>query len=417
MTTRDRRLKEFPLPADVTGDILSPDNIRVTRDAIEHIRQGRERVVRTIRRALIEHNAIRQIPDRRSRLRVVEAIDGSYALHRAVSFILLAFGGATYCPDNPNINEKIRYNVHIVPIFFSENVGRVSQGLMTLSEFYLATTSRNVDLIIMDGSFISFLTRLNSFFALFRSPDQQPYWRYIYPFIDRSNPNSYFNRAGADFINKVFMANILSNSPRIIAIPKATYTSILTDWIIRNFNIPKNIVNNLQQYFTDRTLFSLLLRVGEYIYHNFGCDYIKNPQNPQPTNFARRTADPYKPDRPEELEDFLDRRNRFSQNGGITIVYFRPHTWAPAYKIEIPGNVNERVIEDILIKVAELIVDPSIVEPYPQYVVDKIIRQIAKTSRAVLAAVEAQLNMRDPATVRLLLSAIRTSIFKGKRYF
>ncbi len=396
------------LPADVVECILSERNIRGTIDFVNSALSYRDQIRVKVTDLLMRQGEIHTLPNRSSSLNIVEAIDGSYATHRTIAFILLVFGAAAYSPDNPVPKQKLRYDVNAIPILFSDLVGRVAQGLMTFEEFYLAATSQ-ADLIIMDGSFISFLTRLNSIMSAINEYPYDPAVTTIKPLIDPNDPGSFYAKAGQKFISKVLTYNLRSSGPKIIAIPKSSQSRIILRKIIHTGD--QAFDEAVMKYYTDRALFTIILDKNEYYYKYFSQRDMTGRTHR--ANLGRRS--PVRPVDADEIEDFYDDEGNYQGRGGFTLVYYRPKKWAPAYKIEIPGKVSKQVIEDILLKIRDLIVDPSIQEPYPQYMVDKIIKQIARSSKAVLDAAYANLTSYDPSLIRLLLTSYRSSISKGSR--
>ena len=269
----------------------------------------------------------------------------------------------------------------------------------------------------MDGSFISFLTSLNNFYAKVANNPNDSAVQAIRKFIDpnSNDPNNVYRFTGSTrFLIGTLTTNLTSSSKKyIVAIPKGSGTSSALQYILNKvitFSNPPNIGNQpfkdyLTSHYTDRMLFTLILAQGEYFSY-----YVnqKDLTNGHEANFAR-TAGDLRPLDADEIEEFYDDKGSYSGRGGFTYVFYRPYLWAPAYKIEIPGRVDNSTIEEILLRLTQSVIDPSIVEHYEQYMADKLAKIVARSTRAIVgAAVNSLSNTLGPDIVRLLLSSYRT---------
>jgi hypothetical protein len=340
-------------------------------------------------------------------------------VHRTLAFQILAFGVVGYAPSNPNPNQKLRHFVIAIPTLISDFPQTIIKGITTLYEFVMAFTS-NANLVIMDGSFITFLTSLNSFYAKVSGYPNDPASTAVRELIDpnSNNPNNVYRVAGANsFLIATLGSNIAHNTSKyIVSIPKGSGTSSALEYILNNVitlsNPPKigsqNFRDFLITHYTDRMLFTVILGPGEYFYYYTNQRALTN--NVHEANLARRAGDLRPPDA-DEVEEFYDSKGKYEKTGGFTFVFYRPQKWAPAYKIEIPGRVSQNVIEEILLRLRESVIDPSIAEHYEQYMADKIVKIVAKSTRAIVGASMANLSQTlGPDIVRLLLSSYRTEL-------
>lgn len=419
MSTSRRSSSNLPLPEDLANEILygKTHNLERSINFISSALSGRDKVKSYLRNELINQGLIKQLPQRTSRLTVVEGVDGSYKAHRTLAFQILAFGVVGYAPSHPNPNQKLRYFVMAIPTLMSDFPQTILKGITTLYEFAMAYTS-NANLVIMDGSFITFLTSLNSFYAKISGYPNDPASAAVRDFVDpnSNNPyNVYKFTSSTHFLIDTLKSNITYNpSKYIVSIPKGSGTSSALEYILNNvitLSNPPTIGNQsfkdyLITHYTDRMLFTVILGEDEYFYYYTNQKALTN--NAHEANLAR-TAGSLRPQDADEVEEFYDSKGSYSTTGGFTFVFYRPHRWAPAYKIEIPGRVSQNTIEEILLRLKESVVDPSIAEHYEQYMADKLAKIVAKSTRAIIGASMANLSQTlGPDIVRLLLSSYRT---------
>lgn len=413
MSNTDEREPPKPLPADVINEILygRNNNLRNTIDFINSSLRERDRIRRELRLSLYRNNLIHRLSGTADRTEIIEGIDGSYKIHRTLAFIAIAYGAVGYAPNHPNNDNKLRYNTFLLPSTFSVEGGRIAQGLMTFEEFYLAATSTS-NIVIMDGSFISFLTRLNSALSYMNNNRNE---RIVNDAITRVSPNSnnemniyyrYRNETNKGMLLlDVLTSNINNNNKYIMAIPKGSQSSSAIDTILTRIQIPTELRQILRDHFTDRMLFTLILDENEYFYFYTSQRDLTNGRHE--ANLARGSD--FRPIEADLVEEFYDREGRYSANGGFTFVYYRPQRWAPAYKIELPGKIDKTIIDNILNKLKESVIDPSILEHYEQYMADQLAREIGEATEAIISAALSQLsNTIGPDVVRLLLSTYRT---------
>ena len=332
----------------------------------------------------------------------------------------MAFGVVGYAPSHPKPELKLRYLVDAVPTLMSDFSSVILKGITTLYELAMAYTSTS-DLVIMDGSFISFLTSLNSFYARMSESPDDPAVSAIRHLVDpeSDSPRNVYNFAGSrQFLIETLTTNIRAGSsgqPKyIVAIPKGSGTKAALQHILDNAGIvlesaptieSLNLRDYLLSHYTDRMLFTLILDSGEYFSYHTNQYLLANGHE---ANLARR-AERLRPPDADDVEDFYDERDKYKGQGGFTYVYYRPHRWAPAYKVEIPGNVREDAIEEILLRLSQCVVDPSIAEHYEQYMADRIAKVVARSTKAIVSAAISSLSEKlGPDIVRLLLSSYRT---------
>ncbi len=295
----------------------------------------------------------------------VEGVDGSYHSVRtaALDLSLCAAVGA-----GPSIRHKLK--VFSSP--HSQLLTRACQGIMTLLEIHLIAGSKS-PLVIYDGSFISALVRVNSALAAESTAPGDSLWTYVRPIYDELSGQQ-----------PSFYAAL--SSKKTVAIPKLSTSS---NFVEQNFPA-------LKAYFSDRTFFSIVLDPSEF---------VVNQRVPEPRYNLGEDSTYRPPD--------ADQVIRFYRDLGFMEVFFRPHAWSPAYKVEVPGDFPTDKIAELLATIAELLPDPGMLEPYPQFLADQLSRQIGVAGYALRDAVQGALYAEgaDARAVHAALSGYRTSLF------
>ncbi len=295
----------------------------------------------------------------------VEGVDGSYHSVRTAALDLSLCAGVGAGPT-------IHHQLKVFSSPHSQLLSRACQGIMTLLEIHLIADS-SAPLVIYDGSFISALVRVNSGLAAESSYPSDSLWTYVRPIYDElSAQRPCFHAA-------------LSNK-RTVAIPKLSTSS---NFVEQNFP-------DLKAYFSDRAFFSIVLDPNEF---------VVNQRAAEPRYNLGEDSSYRPPDADEVI--------RFYKNMGFMEVFFRPHPWSPAYKVEVPGDFPSERIAPLLVSIADLLPDPGMLEPYPQFLADQLCRQIGIAGYALRDAVQGALYAEgaDPRAVHSALSGYRTSMF------
>jgi hypothetical protein len=63
----------------------------------------------------------------------------------------------------------------------------------------------------------------------------------------------------------------------------------------------------------------------------------------------------------------------------LSVIYYKPHPWCPALRIEMPSAIadDETKLNSILINIKDQCQTPSIMEPFPLYMADRIAKHMA----------------------------------------
>jgi NurA domain len=268
-------------------------------------------------------------------------IDGACAIERLVGTDLLIAGavgveGLT-STDNaswirPNHSTYVNAEAHDM-----ENMN-IARALMLEMELKLATEAPH-DLILVDGSLTTALIHMYKAIDHFQSGTSNARNKLredFYSFL-----KSYNKILGLELSDKIW-----------IGIPK--YTS-------RN-DIATKL--NWKTLYDDKAILSMVLNAGEFT---------------RPILFTDKDAWHEK----VPYEDQGVRRLIREVIKGIrqlSFIYYKPHKWSPALRIEVPNNIidDHEKLSAILVTIKNQCGLPSLIEPYPLYMADRIVKNLGR---------------------------------------
>ena len=104
---------------------------------------------------------------------------------------------------------------------------------------------------------------------------------------------------------------------------------------------------------------------------------LQSPQSPWHINTAP-LPEAEKSQSKKLVEDIRDELSK------IVVIYYKPHSWGPALRLEVNQSVatNLSRLASLLHAVKHQCGTPAIIEPYPLYLADKMVKSL---SRAVPA--------------------------------
>lgn len=361
-----------------------PRDIFDTLDSIA--RFARETVVSTsglvarVRRELADKGLVHKLDLDSDTEKTIEGVDSAYSVFKTLStqyMVLVAVGYGKRTPP--------RLFINVIPSLLSDYSDSVIGGLARLYELALAHSSKS-DIVILDGSLISFLTDISDFY--YRLSDETNHAvQATKEFLRRDNPKSVFNVAGSDdFITKVLERG------NVVALPKASGSQDAIKYVMDTIGSDHDMLDK----FTDRSLFSRVLKEGEYfVYHTSLREDLNIPTIRHPLLFG--------------MTEFLGNRGSFRDRGGLTVAIYRPYPWTPAFKVEIPGRVGQDKVEEVLRALSRSAKLRGIKEHFEQYMADAIAsRLVARIHGMVATVVQHAISEVDPNIASLLYSDYRT---------
>jgi hypothetical protein len=273
-------------------------------------------------------------------------IDGSYAVEKLLATDLatcaaVAIEGLTP-PSEKRYWEKPHHRIFIHPEKHDPDTSIVIRGVMMEMELDLAAKAPH-DIVFLDGSLIT--------------------------------PLIYMNQA----INKVIEWENEGNQTEVGKELKERFAQFLKDYktILESSRTDKLWVS-LPKYTTrrelgkmfswssnydDRAVLTTILSPGEFT----SPIPLEKPQQPWHLRL---------PSNDEELEKLKE--EVISAINRIHVMYYRPHNWAPVFRIEMASSIatNNSRIAVLLQGLKYQSGTPGIMEPYPLYIADRMVKHL-----------------------------------------
>lgn len=224
------------------------------------------------------------------------------------------------------------------------------RGLMVLMELDLVSEAPH-ELVLMDGSFLSLIIYLNQALSVLSGS----------PCALKDELDGYWSSGGLSKLNSVL------ESGRTVSIPKFTSRNELATYGVRC----------READFDARTLATFFLEPGEYT---------------KPLPLVEDSEPPYHlSGLSRDENDALDQTVR-----RLSVVFFRPHPWAPAMRVECPPSIaNSDVrLSRALEGLERQVFSPAVLEPYPLFLADRMVKSLG----AGLAAIEHTVAQQVAAT-------------------
>ena len=119
-------------------------------------------VLAAVRKAMEDRGLTRKFDPVSETDKNVEAVDSAHAVYRTLSVQLIATAAVGYSKRNA------RKVVNAVPSLLSDDAEVIARGLSALYELALAYSS-NADVVILDGSFLTYILGLVTFYQKLRN--------------------------------------------------------------------------------------------------------------------------------------------------------------------------------------------------------------------------------------------------------
>jgi hypothetical protein len=278
------------------------------------------------------------------------AVDGSYAIERLICTDLVAFAGVAVEGLTPPSEKKYWPRPHhlseVLTISHNDHTGSVARAIMMCMELELAAAAPH-DVVLFDGSLTTPLISLDQ--GLNRLDDVPKKLATVLETKIERALKSYLKILSSKRTDKIFAG-----------IPKYTTRT----------EISKEILN-LREY-EDRGLLTFILDAGEFV----GPVPIQKIQRPWHINL-----EPIQPH--THLEETS--KEIFTALNDLNIIYYRPYSHFPVLRIEIAQSIaNNPNRMAILLEALRLqCSSPSILEPYPLYLADRMVKHLGTALPAI----------------------------------
>ena len=327
------------LPQELTREVVnqvirSAENAtRISSNIIAHRERIRKRLQK--QKMLNKYEQMYSVNVNR-----IVAVDGTYKVITTTMYDLIFVGAVAYSFRENGFDHEM-HAIITPPSILSEKVAR---GLMMMLEFKMAANMlREYEYIVLDGSYIANLTNISELTAARASNPDDPIWESdeLMGLLKELRQRRYISR-----VLKI---------PKAIASPKKQTGKVFIRDYLEDLNLSA----------TDAAVFSLVLEPKEW---------VKIPWIGRKFLLASKF---YNTDVTPIDADHIE---RFINSIGLDIIYFKPHEWSKAYKIEIPGRVKNSQLQKILDLVYAQVNNPLIEEMELQFLAHKICSQLAKVA-------------------------------------
>lgn len=333
------------LPAALVEEVLGR-----TRDIAESLLRDFHKVTserETLRKRLKEMGLLRRKADLGTpSFPTTCATDGSYAIERLLTSDLIAAAAVAVegltPPSETRFWEQPHYRTYVAAEPHGDETATILRALMLGYELELAVNAPH-DLVLLDGSstlpLIYFNQALNALSG------------------SRLRTASEFIECIVDFLKayRTFLAAQRTDK-QIVSLPKYTTRREISTKL------------GLSSRHDDKSMLTHVLDPGEYTLPL----PLEKPKSPWHLNtlilpsevreIARELA--------EEVIDLIQR---------IHVLYFKPSSWLPAMRIEIASSIaqNHHRLATVLQGVEMQCATSAMLEPYPNFMADKMVKALA----------------------------------------
>lgn len=276
-------------------------------------------------------------------------IDGALAVERLLSLDLLAVGAVAVEGLTPPSEERYwpepRHQIYVDTDAHDEDSSSILRGVMMGMELQLAQNAPH-EAVFLDGSL--------------------------------TTPTIFFNQA----LNKLAGSSHLKVADQLKKIIKSSLEAYRHILLARRsdryyiampkYTIKREIGEALKwpESYDDRGLLSTLLEAGEY---------TKPMRLKPPKDSWHINVSPVKKGEDSDIEEIVNEVTNLLN--GIDVVYYRPYTYLPALRLELSQSIaqNPARLATVLKAIEHQCGSAAIMEPYPLYMADRMVKHLAKS--------------------------------------
>lgn len=304
------------------------------------------------------------------------AVDGSWVLEKMTgSDILLAVAvgveGLTEDKDLTWGENKNQYYQWQTALSHNEANSRLGQGVMFLMELSVLAGSQH-EIRIMDGAHFTSILKINSMLS-----------------AKEDNAGDEYANALRDFLRETY-AKVIPDIPdiikaafnddHIIALAKYTSSRDIIDAYLYSHEIKVD----------DRTFMSLGLAEDEYLKPvPVGQSQQEREKIWDDLHIICNLEIPEKDALNVELKKAISPITTKNKTSDLYFTYYKPFQDGPAYRVELKKTLadDKERFEQYLLSLKKQIVFPEIREPFPQYLVDLMVKSISGGMFAIKEAI------------------------------
>jgi len=305
------------------------------------------------------------------------AVDGSWVLEKMTgSDLLLAVAvgveGLTEDKSKDWGEDKNQYYQWQTALSHNEATPRLAQGVMFLMELSVLAGAEH-DIRIMDGAHFTSILKINSMLSAKEENAGEEYAQALRDFL--SETYSKVIPDIPDIIKAAF------NDDKIIALAKYSSSRDIIDAFLSDCEI---IID-------DKTFFSLGLNENEYLKPlSVGQSRQERRKIWNDLHIICNLDIPERKELNQELSEAIKPIITKNKTSELYCTYYKPFQEGPAYRIELKKTLAEDVqrLEEYLLSLKRQVVFPEIREPFPQYLVDLMAKDISTGMFAIQEAIK-----------------------------
>lgn len=340
------------LPAGLVDTLLAQTNhlSEQLHGYLEHMYQARDEWRRQLTEAnlLLREGDLPSVP-----VPTTCGIDGAYALERLVMTDLIAIAAVAVegltPPREPRYWPEPRHRAYMQIESHEEETSMLARAVMVGMELELAVEAPH-DAVFLDGSMTTPLIYLNQALSRAAQAPQLHLSEYLYDHIV-GYLRSYATLLEAVRSDKVW-----------VALPK--------------YSVRREIGEHFQwpQSLDDKAMLTNLLQAGEYV----PPQRLQSPQEPWHIKIDAV------PQKHKSIAQQLEQKIITALNQ-VHVVYYRPHSWLPALRLEMSYSIarNRARLAAVLQAVRFQCSAPSMLEPYPLYLADRMVKHLGRAIQAL----------------------------------
>ncbi|HKO80881.1 MAG TPA: DNA double-strand break repair nuclease NurA [Chitinophagaceae bacterium] len=370
------------LPEELLGKIL--ENIPATVDKMNKLFDVQEEPIRKGIEFLRDKGFIEKVQTTDFSTSLIAA-DGGVILEKMTGtdiLLAVAVGVEGLTSDNSNgwNDGKNQYYQWQTVLPHDEANPRLCQGVMFLMELSVLANSSH-EIRIMDGTHFTPILKINSLLSASEDKAGHQYVQALREFLHET-----YKKIIPDIPNIVEAA---LNDEKIISIAKYSSSRDIIDAFLKDQNISID----------DKTFFSIGLNEDEYLIPRSVGQSIEEREKIWDDLHIRcnlKISD-NKFDQIELNKAFEKAVNKLrtknehtgSQQSELYFTYYKPYPDGPAYRIEIKKSLalDKAKLEKYLLSIKKQIVFPEIQEPFPQYLVDLMAKNVSGGLYAIQEAI------------------------------
>ena len=287
------------------------------------------------------------------------AVDGSYGIERLVCTDLVAFAGVAVEGLPPPSEKRYWPSPHhisnILTLAHNESTGLMARAIMMCMELELAAKAPH-DVVLFDGSLTTPLISLDH--ALNRLDQVPDKLASLFRKLIKGALKSYVKILDSKKTSKIFAG-----------IPKYTTRK----------EISKEILDS--EEYEDRGLLTFILESGELV----GPVTIQKIERAWHMNLEAVFSEKLK----KELDSHI-----FSALNNLQIIYYRPNSYFPVLRIEVAKSLADDPIRlaTLLEAIKLQSSSPGIMEPFPLYLADRMVKHLGTALPAITRATTQQMS-------------------------